>query len=101
MVVESHSGSKDGNLGELNKRRRQIKWVKETSSKFTTRNKPPVTFRNRINQFRLGQKKEPDKFWNQILDETKTNLYKNDGREKFGECVDHDGNSIMVWTVMM
>ena len=73
---------------------------------FTTRCKPQRTFKNRketLNFVRKHLKKHP-KFWNQFLwtDETKINLYQNDGKRKeqlriqsSTSCVQHGGGRVM------
>lgn len=84
---------------------------------FTTKCKPLVTFKNRKARLDFARKhlKKPPQFWNQILwtDETKINLYQNDGKKKEWRrkgtaqdlrhktsAVKHDGGSVMAWACM-
>ena len=84
---------------------------------FTTRCKPLISLKNRKARIDFAKKhlKKPAQFWNSILwtDETKINLYQNDGKKKVWRrigtahdpkhttsSVKHGGGSVMAWACM-
>uniref|UniRef100_A0A3P9K0U6 Transposase Tc1-like domain-containing protein n=1 Tax=Oryzias latipes TaxID=8090 RepID=A0A3P9K0U6_ORYLA len=84
---------------------------------YTARCKPLISLKNRKARLDFAKKhlKKPAQFWKNILwtDETKINLYQNDGERKVwrrrGEAPDpkhttssvkHSGGSVMVWACM-
>lgn len=84
---------------------------------FTTRCKPFISLKNRKARLDFAKKhlKKPDQFWKSILwtDETKINLYQNDGKRKVWRrlgtahdpkhttsSVKHGGGSVMAWACM-